>query len=310
MRQPEGGGGYPGLPGPPRRVNPPPKGRPGSTGHPRPNPVALHPLMSCPGGPGAGGGFPACASSVRCLRPAGPQPGLPGPRHVIRGAPWDGPPTGGGRPQLRPRLTVAGTVLASLLTRRLVDADLELESALGRDPVCSYRGPEGTPPSRIDGLLVDMRLAKLLQAVEWLPRGASPGHAPVRFDLHPKGSSQRVVKFVRPKPVALAPREENERLLLTQRLLNPLEASWQAPLSTGDVDEAWAFWTTAAEGTLLAVACPDITPDSVPAGATLPVAPPHLPRGKGTDELLQEVRLYPKQRRDTEGPLTCPLARI
>ena len=90
-----------------------------------------------------------------------------------------------------------------------------MASALRRDPLCSYRGPEGTRPLRIDGLLVDTRLATLLQRAERPPRGAIPGHTPVRFDLHLRGSSQRVVKFVRPKPVALAPREEHERLLLT-----------------------------------------------------------------------------------------------
>ena len=178
------------------------------------------------------------------------------------------------------------SVVASLLTRRLVDADLELASALGRDPLCSYQGSEGTRPSRIDGLLADMRLAALLHAAEHLPRGAIPGYAPVRFDLHVKGWLQRVVKSVRPKPVALAPREEHERLLLTQRLLDPMEAGWQAALSTGDGDRASAFWTTAAEETLLALACPDITPDSLPARAMLPLPPPHLPRGRGTDQLL------------------------
>ena len=81
-------------------------------------------------------------------------------------------------------------------------------------------------------------------------------------------------------------------------------------MSTGDVDHAWALWTTAAEKTLLALACPDITPDSLPAGATLLLAPPHLPRGRGTDQLLLEVRLCPKQRRDTGGPLTYPVARM
>ena len=83
-----------------------------------------------------------------------------------------------------------------------------------------------------------------------------------------------MVKFIRPKPVALIPTEEHERLLLTQRLLNPVEAGWQAALSTGDVDQAWAYRTTAAEETLLALACPDITPDSLPAGAALPLPPP------------------------------------
>ena len=203
-------------------------------------------------------------------------------------------------------------VLASLLTRRLVDADLELASALGRDPLCSYRGPEGTRPSRIDGLLVDTRLATLLHAAELLPRGAVPGHAPVRFDLHFRGSSQRVVKFVRPKPVPLPPREEHGHLLLVQRLLDPLEAGWREALSTGDVDLAWSFWTTPAEETLLALACPDISPDALSPGATLPLPPPppHLPRGRGTDHFLREVRLCAKQRRDTGGPLTCPVARI
>ena len=175
------------------------------------------------------------------------------------------------------------SVLVSLLVRRLVDADLELASAFRRDPLCSYQGPEGTRPSYIDGLLVDTRLAALLHAAELLPRGAIPGHTPVRFDLHLKGSSQRVVKLVRPKPVALAPREEHARLLLTQRLLEPLEAGWQAALSTGDVDRAWAFWTTAAEETLLALACPDITPDSLPAGAALPLGKVRgvMERGRG-----------------------------
>ena len=76
------------------------------------------------------------------------------------------------------------------------------------------------------------------------------------------------------------------------------------------MDRAWAFWTTTAEETLLALACPDITLGTLPAGAILPLAPPHLLRGRGTDQLLREVRLCPKQRRDTGGPLTCPVARI
>ena len=183
-------------------------------------------------------------------------------------------------------------------------------SAFGRDPLCSYRGPEGTRPWRIDGLLVDTRLVALLHAVELLPRGAIPGHTPMRFDLHTKGASQRMVKVVRPKPVALARREEHMRLLLTQCLLEPLEAGWQASLSTGVVDWAWAFWTTAAEQALPAIASPDIPPDSLPARAALPLAPPHLSRGRGTDHLLCEVHLCPKQRRDTKGPLTCRVARI
>ena len=140
--------------------------------------------------------------------------------------------------------------------------------------------------------------------------GPFRGTSPVHLDLHLRGVSQRVIKFVRPKPVVPAPREEHERLLFVQRLLDALEAGWRAALSTGDVERAWAFLTTTAEETLLALACPDITTDSLPAGATLPLAPSHLPRGTGTDQLLREVRLCPKQRRDTRGPLSCPVARI
>ena len=201
-------------------------------------------------------------------------------------------------------------VLASLLTRRLVDAYLEMASALGRDPLCWYQGPEGTRPLRIDGLLVDTRLPTLLHAAERAPRGAFAGHAPVRFDLHRRGASPRVVKFARPKLVAPAPREEHEHLLLVQRLLDPVEAQSRAALSTRDVNPAWAFWTTAAEETPLALAYPETTPDSLPAGATLPPAPFHLPCGRGTDQLLREVHLCPKQRWDTGGPLLCLVACI
>ena len=150
----------------------------------------------------------------------------------------------------------------------------------------------------------------LLHAAERLPQGAISGHTPVCFDLHLRGVSHRVVKFVRPEPMVPAQQEEHERLLLVYHLLDPLEAGWQAALATGDVDRAWAFWTATAEEALLALACPDITPDTLPAGATLPLAPPHLPRGRGTDQLLREVCLCPKQRRDTGGALTCPVARI
>ena len=50
-------------------------------------------------------------------------------------------------------------------------------------------------------------------------------------------------------------------------------------MSTSNVDHAWAAWTTAAGETLLALSSPKVTLDMLPAGATLPVAQPHLPRG-------------------------------
>ena len=203
------------------------------------------------------------------------------------------------------------SVLASLVTCRLVDADLELATALGRDPLGSYHGPEETQPSRIHGLLVDTRLAALLHAAERLPRGAVSGDTPACLDLHVPGVSQRVVKFVCPKPVVPAQREEHELLLLVQRLIDPLEVGWQAALAARDVDRAWAFWTTTAEETLSP--WPAWTSLRTPSRLGPPSRcppPPHLPRGRGTDQLVREVRLCPKQRRDTGGPLTCPVARI
>ena len=43
------------------------------------------------------------------------------------------------------------SILAVLLVRRMADAGLELVLAARRDPLCSYQGPEGTRPLRIDG---------------------------------------------------------------------------------------------------------------------------------------------------------------
>ena len=179
------------------------------------------------------------------------------------------------------------------MLRWLADADVELAPALGRDPLCSYRGPEGTQHWCIDGVLVDTCLAALLHAAERRPQGAISGHVPVCFKIHVRGASQRVVRFVRPKSVVAAQREEHERLPV-QRLLHQTAAGWQAALATEDMYRAWALWTTTAEEALLALRCPDISPDTFLAGATLPLAPPHLPRGGGTDQLLWEVRLCTK----------------
>ena len=56
--------------------------------------------------------------------------------------------------------------------------------------------------------------------------------------------------------------------------LVPLEDGWHAALSTS-LGRAWALWTKTAEDTLLALSCLDIAPDALPAGAALPLAPPH-----------------------------------
>ena len=145
---------------------------------------------------------------------------------MVRGAPRDGPPAVGRELyfDLDYPLHAPASILAYLLSRRLVEADLELAFHLGRDLFGSYRGLEGRRPSPRDMLLVDTLLALLLYAAERLQRGAISSLAPVRLDLHLKGSSQRVVKHVRPKPVALAPRAEHERLFPKQRLPHTLMA--------------------------------------------------------------------------------------
>ena len=76
---------------------------------------------------------------------------------------------------------------------------MERASAFGWHPLCSYQGLEGSRPLRIDGLLVDKRRAALLNATELLPRGAIRRQTLVRFDLHLKGTSHRVVKFHSPQ---------------------------------------------------------------------------------------------------------------
>ena len=181
------------------------------------------------------------------------------------------------------------TLQGLLLTRRLVDADSELAAAAGRPPLCSYAGVRGGRPTRIDGLLVDTRLAALFRGSEVLPACGIPHHRPVRFDLLAEGAVQSVVKLVRLPRVVIPPLPEEERIPLVQSLLDPLGPRWHAELAAGDVDRLWSTWTWAAEETLLALSVPGFQP-----GAELPAAPPDYKRGRGTVRLLKRVRLCPR----------------
>ena len=61
-------------------------------------------------------------------------------------------------------------------------------------------------------------------------------------------------------------------------LRSPPQDGWQAALSTGGgVYSSMAFWTTAVEESLLALACQDIILHSLLPGAALPVAPSNPP---------------------------------
>ena len=197
------------------------------------------------------------------------------------------------------------TLQGLLLTRRLVDADSELAATAGRSPLCSYVGVRGGRPTRIDGLLVDTRLAALLRGSQVLPACGIPHHRPVRFDLLAEGAVQSVVKLVRLPRVVIPPLPEEERIPLVQSLLDPLGPRWHAELAAGDVDRLWSTWTWAAEETLLALSVPGLRP-----GAELPAAPRNYKRGRGTVRLLKRVRLCPRQRRTTGDPVACPEARL
>ena len=192
-----------------------------------------------------------------------------------------------------------------LLTLRLVNSDSELAAAAGRPPLCSYVGVREGHPTRIDGLLVDTRLAALLRGSEVLPACGIPHHRPVRFDLLAEGAVQSVVKLMRLPRVVIPPLPEEERVPVVQSLLDPLGPRWHAELTGGDRDRLWSTWTWAAEETLLALSVLGLWP-----GAELPAAPPNYNRGRGTVRLLKRVRLCPRQRRTTGDPVACPWARL
>ena len=133
------GGGDLCAPGHTREIGPPPQRGAPERGR-LPRPAALQPLVPCPAGPGAGIGVPIYPGGLRSILIASPQPCLLGRVHTTFGAPWGGPRLVGGNLNfdLKHLLQPPPSVLASLLVRRPVHADLELASAFGRDPFCSY----------------------------------------------------------------------------------------------------------------------------------------------------------------------------
>ena len=186
MRRPGGVLVHQGIPA---RRPPPQRGVPEQGRLTRPDLVALHPKVPCSGG--------SETLHAKAAYRASSQPAL-------NRAFWDQATQYILRPGVAPQLVWGEgglefyldrllppppCVLASLVVCRLADANLERATAFGRDPLCSYHGPEGTRPLCIDGLLVDTRLAALLPAAELLSCGVIPGHTAVQFDLHLKGAS-------------------------------------------------------------------------------------------------------------------------
>ena len=83
---------------------------------------------------------------------------------------------------------VPQAVLAHLLTRRLLDVDLEYAGSEERCQ-CGYTWGEEVGATRIDGVLADPRTASNVQQVERIPGEGVLGRRPVRFDLAVEAAS-------------------------------------------------------------------------------------------------------------------------
>ena len=202
MHQPGGRVSWFARASPPGKSSPQ-RGAPERGGHPRPNHVALHLLVSCLGGRGAGGGSVHGPSSVQ-LRPAGPQPGLLGLRHVIRGTPRDATPAGGRGPQLQPRLPAAGTAV------RPGDP---------LDPPPSGRGPSaGVRPRAAPSLLLPGPGGHTPLAHRWAPcRHAAGNNAPRGGTAAARGSPGPCPSTLRPSREGLVTKAGEVRLPQTCR---------------------------------------------------------------------------------------------
>ena len=86
----------------------------------------------------------------------------------------------------------------ALVTRRLVDLDHDQATAQVRSPPCRYQRPPRTQPSRINGCLVDVRMASLAEAVCAMPAESFLAHRPVAFMPNMPHASQQVYRLVRP----------------------------------------------------------------------------------------------------------------
>ena len=204
-------------------------------------------------------------------------------------------------------------LLAALLTRRLVDLDLEFNKSQ-EACMCRFSPTGASAGTRIDGILADPRVTTALEDVQAVRASGIPGHRPAVFSLRLSRATQRVWRAVRPPVVSIPERPEEQRKNLEDCLLSPLAADWEAVLESADVDAVWAYWTWAAEEALLAFSDPELQPQQVDSACPLPVAPRAAPstaqRGRCLDALVRQVRMCPRQQPVTGLPETAPLARL
>ena len=149
-----------------------------------------------------------------------------------------------GRPPLSPARGVGPALGASSRQRGFRAGGGSRSGALR-----SCLGLEMERPFRINGLLVDTRVASLLWKARLLPSGGTLGYQPLWFDLHcrergphaeihPAMPSGPPTALVKPRGVVCLP-------------------AGGPPIATlvCDIDRLWALWTWVAEEVLWALSC-------------------------------------------------------
>ena len=131
-------------------------------------------------------------------------------------------------------------LLAALVTRRLMDLDLEFNKSQ-EACVCRYSPSGANEGTRIDGMLADPRVATVLEDVPPVRGSGIPGHRPVVFSWRLSRAAQCVWQAVGPPMVTIPERLEEQRRNPEDCLLSPLVADWEAVLESADVDTAWAY---------------------------------------------------------------------
>ena len=136
--------------------------------------------------------------------------------------------------------TAPEPLLAALVTRRLVDLDLEFNKSQEAS-VCRFSPTGASAGTRIDGILADPRVATSLEDVQPVRGSGIRGHRPVVFSVRLSRATQRVWRAVRPPVVTIPERPEEQRRNLEDCLLSPLTVDWEAVLESADVDAVWAY---------------------------------------------------------------------
>ena len=143
----------------------------------------------------------------------------------------------------------------------LVDVMSARAEARGHQPCPTYQGGSGTE-TRIDGILIDPRVASLVQYERVIKKPRLPGHSLLRKDISLDMANQKVTKIRSVED----PEEHNmhteERQRLASVFWDSVHESWKAVVCAEDVNRMWHTWTWAAEEFLLMELGEDSTVES------------------------------------------------